>query len=175
MKKIFLLLFISSCGFKPIYKSESQFSANNQNYIEELAAIQIKPERKKINQELRNHLENVLNPNYIKVEPRYLLSFKLSKGVVSTFTNFTGSSGRNKVILTVDYELRDLNSKKIIATATTTARDDYDVEEKRFANYITEESIASNLTFNIAQNIRNLLINDIINNFKSKENNQQNP
>jgi hypothetical protein len=163
-----LPLILSSCGFKPIYKSNTNIE-NGENYAKELAAIQIKYKRKRINQELRNNLQKILNPNDIKVKPKYLLNVDIDKGLVSTFTTTTGSSGRNKVVLTASYVLKDLNNGEKIASGDTNAKDDFDVEEKRFANYVIEEAIASNLTLTIAQNIRNLLINDIIDNIRKKK------
>ncbi|MES2676949.1 MAG: hypothetical protein V4612_01370 [Pseudomonadota bacterium] len=172
-QKIYLLiglLLFSSCGFHVIYKSDNKISDKSQAYNEELASIQIEVSRKKINQDLKNNLEKVLNPDDIKVDPKYSIIITLDKTLVSTFTTSTGSSGRNKVILTANYRLKDLNSGEVIATGTTTAKDNFDVEnDKRFANYIAEDSISSNLTLIIAQNIRNLLINDIVNTYKIRD------
>lgn len=176
MKKIILLLLLFSffsCGFHPIYKADNKISESNQSYSQELAAIQIKPERKRLNQELRNNLETVLNPDNIKTDPKYLLTITLTKNLVSTFITSTGASGRNQVTLIANYQLKDLSSGEIIASGVVSARDDFDVDTtKRFANYITEDSIASNLTLQIAQNLRNLLINDIVDDFKKAKERQ---
>jgi LPS-assembly lipoprotein len=170
MKKYLLvLLFLASCGLRPIYKISSEISDQSQNYKQELASIKVEITRKKLNQNLKNNLEKILNPEDIKTDPKYLITVSLQRSLSSTFTNFTGSSGRNKVTLTAKYQLKDLNSEEIIAAGSTTANDDFDVENKRFANYITEETIADNLTLTIARNIRNLLINDIVNNYKNKD------
>jgi hypothetical protein len=170
MKRYFLLfLFLTSCGLHPIYKTNNKISDQSQSYRKELASIMVLVERKKINQDLKNNLEKTLNPEGIKTDPKYSISITLSRSLSSTFTNFTGSSGRNKVILVANYQLKDLNSKEVIATGTTAAKDNFDVEDKSFANYIAEDAIASNLTLIIARNIRDLLINDIVNNYKSKD------
>ncbi len=152
-----------------IYNSDNKISSKSHAYNEELASIKIEVSRKKINQDLKNNLENVLNPNNIKIEPRYSINISLDKNIFSTFTTSTGSSGRNKVVMIANYKLKDLVSRELIATGTTTATDDFDVENNRFANYTAEESIASNLTLIIAQNIRNLLINDIVNSYKIRD------
>ncbi len=172
MKRYFILvqiLFLTACGFHPIYKTDNKISDKSQAYSQELASIKVEISRKRLNQDLKNNLEKVLNPDNIKTDPRYLLSINLDRALTSTFTNFTGSSGRNKVILTATYKLKDLISGDIIASATTTAQDDFNVEDKRFANYVAEDAIAENLTFIIAKNIRDLLINDIVNNYKAKD------
>ena len=161
---IFLFVFAFSCNFKPIYKEDNRFF-DDYVYQQELAAIKIKISRKKLNYDLKNNLEKVLNPNDIKVNIKYLLTITLNRTLSSTFTNYTGSSGRNKVILSVNYRLEDLEGG-IISTGSTIADDDFDVERKRFADYVTENSIATNITLVVAQNIRNLLINDIIDNYR---------
>ncbi|MCE3254557.1 MAG: hypothetical protein K0R25_51 [Rickettsiaceae bacterium] len=160
---------VSSCGFRPIYKTDNKISEEGREYKQELASIKIETVRKKLNQDLKNNLERILNPDNLQNEPRYSINISLSKSVISTFITSTGSSGRNKVTLTADYQLKDLNTGEIIATGQTSAKDDFNVENKRFGNYIAEEVIASNLTLLLAQNIRNLLIKDIVNDYKVKE------
>lgn len=171
--KIYFLIILSlfsSCGFHAIYRSDNKISDKSQGYNEELASINVEVTRKKLNQDLKNNLEQVLNPDGIKVDAKYSINISLDKNTVSTFTTYTGSSGRNKVILTANYQLKDLKSGEVIATGTATAKDDFNVEQiNRFANYIAEDNIASNLTLIIAQNIRNLLINDIVNNYKVRD------
>lgn len=161
-------LIISSCGFHAIY-NDNKISKNSQSYNQELASIKVHTIRKKINQDLKNNLEKVLNPDDIVSDPKYLMEFTLDRIVTSTFTVSSGSTGRNKVTLMVSYKLKDFNSGELISTGSTTAKDDFNVSDNRFANYITEESIATNLTLILAQNIRNLLINDIVNSYKIKE------
>jgi hypothetical protein len=159
---IIILILFSACGFQSVYKLDSEISGSgDENYKTELAAIEIKKERKLANQQLRNNLQDVLNPDGIKVDPKYLLSVTLQKSLTSTFTTSIGSSGRNKVILNAKYSLKSLESGDVISIGNATAQDNFDVENKRFANYITQETIEMNLTKIIAQNIRNSLIRDI--------------
>jgi hypothetical protein len=167
-----LVVFLtSSCGFHSIYNIENDIpgEVDERSYKQELAAIKIVEKRKYINQQLRNNLEVVLNPDEIKNEPKYLLNVDLTKTLTSTFTTTTGASGRNKVTLTADYQLKDIATGKVISIGSTTARDDFDVQSRRFANYNVEEAIAVNLTKIIAQNIRNLLMSDILNKNKQKD------
>ena len=163
---IFLSFCLLSCGLRPIYQSSK--NSPDSNYQQDLATIIIKTDRKKLNQDLKNNLEKVLNPNEVTVNAKYLLTITLSKSLTSTFISYTGSSGRNKVTLTANYTLQDLSNDKIIATGMASANDDFNVESKKFANYVAENSIAVNLTLIIAKNIRNLLINDIVNSRKAK-------
>jgi LPS-assembly lipoprotein len=163
VSSIFLSFFLLSCGLRPIYQINKDYS-----YQQDLAAIKITLERKKINQDLQSNLEKVFNPSAIEVDTKYLLNVTLRKSLSSTFTSYSGSSGRNRVTLVANYKLIDLGSDKIIATGTTSASDDFDVFSKKFANYVAEDYITTNLTLIIADNIRNLLINDMVSNHQTK-------
>lgn len=164
---LLLLLTLSQfgCGFQPIYKTNVK--TNEVNFEKKLASIKISGDRKRLFQKLQNNLEEILNPNKIDVPKEYLLVIKLSKQTSVTFINPTGSAGRNKVTLNVTYELKTIEDDDIVARGSTSAKDDFNVENKRFANYITEEEIELNLTRLIAQNLRDSLINDLFNKNKN--------
>ncbi|MFT6106504.1 MAG: hypothetical protein ACJATL_000736 [Rickettsiales bacterium] len=171
MMKILLLLsvlIIPSCGFHTIY-SDNRISSQSKAYNEELASITVKVSRDKINQDLKNNLEDVLNPGNIEIDQKYIINISLNRSTGSSIITSTGSAGRQKVILAAKYRLRDFHSGELIATGDVVADDDFDVENKLFANYSAENAIASNLTLVIARNIRNMLINDIVNSYKVRE------
>lgn len=162
LKKLFIILLtfsFFSCGFQVIYKDDV---ASSNSYAIELAAIRIKKDRNKYDQELKNDLYDLLNPDYLKVEPKYFLILRSTRSTASTYTTGTGSSGRNKVFLTVNYELLDLNSGKKISEGSTTLNDSYTVSANRFGTYSASEYLESNMNKVVAQNIRDSLVNDII-------------
>lgn len=159
LPSVLILIFLAACGFQPIYKAK--ISENQINYENKLAAIEIRGNKKRIYQKLQNNLTAVLNPNQIDIPKEYILTIKIDKNIAVTFINPTGSAGRNKVTLTASYELRKIDDEEVIARGTASAKDDFDVEGKRFADYISQEEIELNLTQLIAQNIRDSLINDL--------------
>ncbi|MFM8186790.1 MAG: hypothetical protein ACKN9I_07690, partial [Alphaproteobacteria bacterium] len=110
----------------------------------------------------KSNLLDVLNPDNIKVEPKYFLEVTFISKISPTFTNITGSSGRNKLTITANYELKKLNDLKTVSSGKTEAYDSYDVDINRYGTYSAEEFVKENLTKVIAQNIRNLIVNDII-------------
>lgn len=160
------LLALVSCGFQVIYNEDDKKA--DSSYEHELAAIVIKKDRTKLDQDLKNNLYDLLNPDYVKVEPKYFLILKTIKSLSSTFTTSTGSSGRNKIYINVDYELKNLDTGEIIAFGSTTVNDNYDVGNNRFGTYTAEEYVRLNLTKIAAQNIRNSLVNDLIEMRKKK-------
>jgi LPS-assembly lipoprotein len=157
---IFILSFLSSCGFRPIYYSE-QSKREGLDYHNELILVKIKKYRTDIDYELHKHLTKILNPYNLVTKKKYLLDIKLTNKMLSTFTTSAGSSGRNKVLLIANYKLTDIVSGELIGYGDSDENSDFDVSQKRFANYTTEEQTKRNLTKLIARDIRNMIINDL--------------
>ena len=155
-----LLLSLCSCGFQVIYKDTGNDA--DISYINELAAIRIKKDRTRANQELQNNLYDIINPDYTKVEPKYFLILTLTEAISPTFITITGSSGRNRLALTVSYVLKNLETAETISEGHTTVNDNYDVSSNRYGSYTAENYVRSNLTKIAAQNTRNSLVNDFI-------------
>ena len=55
----------------------------------------------------------------------------------------------------------DIASGELVGFGNSSQSGDYDVGDKRFANYITEEDTKSHLVKLIAKDIRNMIINDL--------------
>lgn len=159
---IFLLLLstISSCGFRVIYKENDQVSQDS--YVNELASIRIKKDRDRLSQKLKNDLYDVLNPNYVEAEPKYLLILSIKESNTPTFITLSGSSGRNKITMVVNYQLKRIEDAKLIASGSASANDNYDVSSNRYGTYTIEEYVKTNLMKLVAQNIRNSLVSDLI-------------
>jgi len=163
-KKILLTLIIcgliSSCGFQVIYREAD--AETKTSYEQELATIRIQKEGGRLTQELRNALKDSFNPDYIDAEPKYILTLNTLKSIGGTFITVTGASGRNRITLTIDYKLKDASTGKIVSIGSTVVNDNYDVQLNRYGTYIAEDYARSNLVKIAALNIRNLLVNDLI-------------
>ena len=155
-----IILLLSSCGFKPIYYSKNS-DQKNTDYNSNLILVKVKKYRSNIDYKLHKNLVEILNPYNIDVEKKYFLDVKLTSKTSSTFTTSTGSSGRNKVTLIANYKLLDIESNDILGSGKISESGDFDIERKRFANYITEEQTRINLTKLIARDVRNMIINDL--------------
>lgn len=156
--QLLLLLSLCSCGFRIIYEERTDVVS----YAQELASIRIKKDRNRMSQELQNNLYDILNPDYIKAEPKYFLVLKATKGIGSTFTTLTGASGRNKITMDVTYEFKNLEDGQTLSKGKTSVTDNYDVTTNRYGTYVADQYVQSNLTKIAAQNIRNSLVNDLI-------------
>jgi hypothetical protein len=154
-----LLLSLADCGFQSVYQDEKQAAAP---YVEKLAQIRIQKKRIKVDQDLKNNLYDLLNPDYIQAEPKYLLVLNTEVNVMPTFITVIGAAGRYKIVFNITYQLKDLETAKTIASGTTVVNDNYDITANRFGTFVVDEYVKSNLTKVAAQNIRNALINDFI-------------
>ncbi|MDA7705094.1 hypothetical protein N8772_01270 [Rickettsiales bacterium] len=157
---IITLFFLNSCGFTPIYYNFDSDS-KDYNYHEKLTLVKIKKYRSDIDYKLHDHLTKILNPYNNIEDKKYILDIKLTDQISSTFTTSTGSSGRNKITLNANYQLIDIKSGDILGSGRASESGDFDVGNKRFANYTTQEETKLYLTKLIATDIRNMIINDL--------------
>jgi hypothetical protein len=167
---IFSILILSSCGFQIIYKDQT----TQDSIAHQLASIRIKKNRNQLDVMLKSNLYDIFNPDNIKAEPRYFLEFTTKKNLNLIVTTPSGATGRNKVNLTVNYVLRNLENGLEISSGTDSVYDSYDITENRYGTFTAEEFVIKNLTKVISQNIRNSLINDIINASQECEKNKNN-
>jgi|GEM_PF-1094299 len=153
-----IIFFINCCGFQVVYKDQSL----NSSISHELATIAIQKDRTQISQQLRKNLYDSLNPDYIKTDKKFLLVINLSQSISPTFITTTGASGRNRVSLSATYKLKDIASAKEIAKGSSEVSDNYDVSLNRYATNIAEDYVKNNLTKLLSQNIRDMIINDLV-------------
>lgn len=149
---------LESCGFQVIYKEDLSSSSITQD----LAAIRIQKNRTKLDQQIKNNIYDAINPDAISVEPKYFLILTTSKTISSAITTSTGASGRNKIILRIDYQLKDLKTLEVLSSGFVIANDNYDVTINRYGTYSADEYVSSNLTTVVAQKIRNALVSDLL-------------
>lgn len=165
---IFVTLFaLFSCDFQVIYKD--QF--DNSSLAHNLASIRIQKNRNQLAQKLKSNLYDVLNPDAIKAEAEFFLELKINTSITQTFTTATGASGRNRVNIDVNYVLKKISNAHIISQGSARAYDSFDVTANRYGTYTAEEYVKENLTKIIAQDIRNSIVNDFIENNRKQEKN----
>jgi hypothetical protein len=155
---IAILCGLSACGLQVVYKDQNLSTSLSH----ELAGIRIKKDRTELSQQLRNNLYDILNPDHIKASGKYFLILKLNQSSSPTFITTTGASGRNKITLNVNYELRNAENMQQITKGIVEMSDNYDVSLNRFGTYVSQNYVENNLTKLIAQNIRNSLVNDLV-------------
>jgi hypothetical protein len=153
-----ILLSLFSCGFQVMYRDEESHAS----YESDLAAIRIKKDRTRVDQQVKNNLYDILNPDSLDVSAKYFLILTVKETVSPTFITITGASGRNRITISVSYELKNLETAATISKGSTSVNDNYNVTENRYGTYVGDEYLRDNLTKIAAQNIRNSLVNDFI-------------
>ncbi len=151
-----IFLFLNSCGFQVIYDHKKADSC-----INELASIKIQKIRDRKSQELKNSLYDALNPQKVKAESSYILAYNISKTLAPTYITETGSSGRYRININIDYKLKRISDKKIISSGYVNVNDNYDVSSNRYATHTAENYVVSNLLDLGAKEIRNSIVNDL--------------
>jgi hypothetical protein len=153
---IVLLLLLSACGFEVLYKDHQ----NSESIAYQLASIRIQKKRNKFDWQLQNNLYELFNPDKIPSPEKYLLIVDTDQSISSTYITSTGASGRNKITITANYVLKNLNTDQQIASGNVVASDNYDVSANRFATFVSEDYFKSNILKIIANDIRNSVVND---------------
>lgn len=154
----FLVLLIFSCDLQVVYKDQNLDSSLSY----ELATIRIKKERDVLSQQLRSNLYDVFNPDSTLASSKYFLILDLNILTSPTFITTTGASGRNKINLIVKYKLKNIQNMTEISEGKVEIADNYDVSLNRYGTYVAEEYVKNNLTKLLAQNLRDIILNDLV-------------
>jgi hypothetical protein len=146
---IFILLFLSACGFKPV------FSNDNLNTKTLLGSIEVEPINSIEGTEFYNHLKLLL-PSVQK--PTYILTATLSYNKEHSIIQKNSDISREMKILKVAYYLAEKSSGKIVYSGNFTKFSSFSTTYFPYTNTIQEQAISENLALAAATEVRNRLI-----------------
>ena len=126
------LLFLSNCGYKPIYSSTNK---NN----EKLLYVSVKNIKDRPGQILRNNLSKKLNPQNKKTIPKYYLFVEFSESKQGLGYRKDMSATRTNLVMNVEYNLKNINDGEILLKRSTEAISSYDVVESIYATIVAEK------------------------------------
>jgi len=112
---ISLAVFLSSCGFEPLYGPNSTQAPV---VCEELAQVKIACIKDREGQILRNHLIELLTPNGQPTFPTALLTVGLGIIKAGLSVRRDGTNYRYQLTLTAQLTLKDATTKKVLYTDT---------------------------------------------------------
>jgi hypothetical protein len=159
IKIVFIALFLlCGCGFEVIYKDHELPTS----LAYQLASIKIEKKLTQLDWELQNSLYSLLNPDKLDIPAKYLLILQTTTTTSSTYITSTGAAGRNRITITTNYTLQNLETNQIVGSGSTTASDNYDISINRFGTVVTEEYVRNNILKIISNNLRNALVGDFI-------------
>ena len=143
--RIILLLLVSSCGFQMLY---------SQNLKQKLSQIKIVMIQNNLNGfMLKEQISVIINPQQIKSEKKLILEINHHFKSNSIAINSGGSSSRERIYLTVNYTLMEIDSKKILKKGSLSVSDAMEINDNKFSNYTSEKFVEQNLIKSISQEI----------------------
>ena len=147
---IIVLLFLSNCGYKPIYSSTNE---NN----EKLLYISVKNIKDRSGQILRNNLSKKLNPQNKKTISKYYLFVEIAESKNEVGYRQDMSATRTNLKINAKYNLKNINDGEIILDGLTESMSSYDVVESIYATIVAEKDARSKVLEIISDTIVNEL------------------
>ncbi len=165
MKKIIIgiLVFLSACSWTPVYKTVG--------LIEQTNTVLVNPIPNLSGRLMTRLLNNILNPDHIQTEKKYVLSVNLTEetvrdqGILSDDT-----ASRENLYVTADYELKDIKSGKVILNSSTKLVDSYDILSQPYATVTRSQKARENLIQLLSETIGNHVASVIKNENLSQSN-----
>ena len=144
-----LNLFISGCGFRPLYKHDTA----SHNILNELSLIQIAPIEDRIGQQLRNFLQDDITPRGKPTIPSYELIVKMNKTRRDLVLLQDATSTFAKVSLHASYTLTNFKTGRTLASGSVTAKTGFTISQSEYANIRAEAEAASRASREISYDI----------------------
>ncbi len=150
MKKIilFLVLFLTACGFHPMYSYDS--SENIQTKTE---SIFVKPIVGVYGIEMRNYLRTLLNPYGDPKTNKYELIVNLHTNEIYKGIQKTGDATWIDIQVYADYELKNLETKEVLFKGNDSASESYPVVQDLIAATSSKETATRNAIRVLSENI----------------------
>lgn len=153
------VVFLSSCGFEPLYvekKSSSDWYYDNKfdtGIKEEMAKIKVELIQDRIGQLIRNDLLDKLSPKRQPKRPEYYLSVvDIQKQEIDQALRNDITATRKKVIYKVFYELRNRSHEKLLS-GNSVAYLGYDILRDPYSTTFAQKKNEKNAAKIIANDI----------------------
>ena len=148
---------LSACGFTPIYSQK-----NNSELSKKLAAIKVTPIHNLMGQKYVSALEDVLDPKNTHTANKYIIDAVLYKYVRPLAIEQDRTVTRYKVVVNVEYTLKDQADGKIISKGRIKGEADYDRVESDYATYVSENDTTDRVIKELAQDTKIKIISALL-------------
>ena len=146
---ISLTLFISGCGFQPLYQHDTA----SHSILKELSLIRIAPIEDRIGQQLRNFLQDDITPRGRPTNPSYELIVKMNKTRRDLVLLQDATSTFAKISLHASYTLTNFNTGATLTSGNVTAKTGFTITQSEYANIRAEMEAASRASREISYDI----------------------
>ena len=144
-----LNVFVSGCGFQPLYKHESA----SHSTLKELSFIRIAPIEDRIGQQLRNFLQDNITPRGKPTNPSYELIVKMNKTRRDLVLLQDATSTFAKISLDASYTLTNFTTGATLTSGNVTAKTGFTIAQSEYANIRAETEAASRASREISYDI----------------------
>lgn len=144
-----IVFFLSSCGFKPVYKVDN----SNNNY--QLHNIDIEAINTIEGAEFYNQLKNILphGPN-AKYQLITNLSFSENYSIIQTNADVL----RETITVNVNFKLINKSTSEVLISNNFSKLYSYSITFSPYSNLVQKQEILKNLSLMVAEEIRNRII-----------------
>jgi LPS-assembly lipoprotein len=154
----FISIFITSCGFSPIYSQEG----DNADIASKLLSVEVKPINTLIGQQYVKALEDVLDPSHIGATKNYIIEVNLNKSVLPLAIEQDRTITRYKVVVTADYSIKEISGGKILSRGILKNEADYDKVDSDYATHVSENDTASRTIRELAKDTKVKIISALL-------------
>jgi LPS-assembly lipoprotein len=145
-----LLLALAGCGYQPLYGTTDKGST-----VDDLALVNVKPVRDRAGQEMHNYLRDSLNPTGRPgAMARYDLDIDLTEAREALAIRTDETATRYNLNQTATFQLRDLDTGRIVLSGSSKAAVSYNVLRNDFNNVVAENDARRRGVQEIADDIR---------------------
>jgi len=149
LKYIILCLgfLLAACGFQPLY-------VTHEDTLSQTAAVQIEPISGEGGYQAELILQKRLNPEQMKVTPKYRLVVTLNKP--SYFNQSIRSdnfASLEKMEITADYKLIDIQKKQTLISSSVDSNGIYNLIKDPYATVMAKDKLYENLIRTMADDI----------------------
>ncbi len=148
----FLGLALAGCGFRPLL-----YRGNDNDIRGELAAIRITGLGGRLGQQLRNALEDNLNPTALETPARYELAIRLTNTNSALAIQLDNTTTRYNLTLTAAFQLKDSADQRLVYQSTVQRVASYNLRRAPFATLTAQKDAERRAAEEIATDIRTLL------------------
>ncbi len=159
-----VLLFVSACGFRPVYGEAYQ--AERGAVSARLAEVAVSTGTTRSEQLLKAEVEDRLNPDNVAAEKRFMLVVSVGEVNIPLFVAPDGTYGRGNLQYTLTYSLRNSTDGSVVDTGSLTRVSSYAASETNaiYASYVAQEDARKRgvieLSKDIVTRVANILDKD---------------
>jgi LPS-assembly lipoprotein len=146
------LLPVAGCGFHPMYGE-----AVREREYPELASIVVLPIKDRFGQQLELALREALNPEGLRVKPRYRLRVAASVAQTDLGIQRDASATRARIDAAVSFVLHDAATGKVIYSSYTQSTSAYNILEDGYAAEVAAQDARARTVRDLTQEIRTRL------------------